>query len=336
MFDDFAESIGSAFVVVDYSEVIKSTTICSFLSFFGFILIMSIYWTTPSVRNKIAFRMVMNLGITSFTMCCARWISYNPDKLDGYLCYIFGALNQFSVLSTICWLIMLRIIVYDLLIAQNYRALFAEKRNYLVSYGIPLLFTLMPALLGLYGSDGITCWISTKTNQLGTLIFYHGPVFLAFGGYTYLFLQLFKKRRQIGNMNEKDKKLILQFRFYSIPLFLMMLVSCVHQIYFIIYPQGSASWVWIMVSVVYQSQTFMIAVIFVLNPSVRSKVRKNIRNGCCWRKEKSDKVYYFSIDSDSRGSGTLGTSFGTSLGSSMGTSGFKNQLKIRVENNDLL
>ena len=80
----------------------------------------------------------------------------------------------------------------------------------------------------------------------------------------------------------------------------------------------------------------MIAVIFVMNRTVRSKFWKSAKHGCCWKKQKknSEMAHYFDIDSDDGGHGTGGRN-SSMRDSSVRDLGAKTSMK-KYLTNDLL
>ncbi|OMJ78973.1 hypothetical protein SteCoe_21100 [Stentor coeruleus] len=139
------------------------------LSLLGSLFVMTAFLVFKSIRS-FSFRLV-------FFMSTADFIHSISLMLPPYnsWCIIQGATLTFSALSSTLWSFCIAFALYNSAIKENMNIKRYQVWFFLISYGLPLILTIIPFVFDSYGPAKGWCWIKKSFEYdliLRTMCFY--------------------------------------------------------------------------------------------------------------------------------------------------------------------
>jgi len=236
--------------------------------------------------------LIFLLALSDFVLSLSAFIKtsdFNSGKTDA-ACVAQGVFMNFAEMSSICWT---TIIAYSIYLSTKTTGITLIPKYYLYffifSYGLPMIFTIIPLFFGGYGPAGAWCWLNTKDLENNAawvwslIIYLFNWLNIAFNIYAvtksirYFRIRTFEV--QEDNLEEANflKNFCIVLKFFPIILVICWLPATINRIY--LFLSGNEN------TFLYTAHAFFANLTGFLNCVVYSYYYKNlIRLWFCGRK----------------------------------------------------
>jgi len=202
-------------------------------------------------------------------------------SFEAAICQISGGLNEYARISSLLWTTVFAYSLYTVL-QTNTLDMRLFRRSIWLCFIFPLIFSLIPLMLGVYGNAVLFCWIeqlnNTTENEILDTLFFYGwfPVILVINT-VYYCKAISLLRRSIPS--DQSKTTFYQLLFYPLILCVCWSVGFVDR-YFIAEKGVNSVPLRTIHVVMIQLQGFMNALIYGLNYAVRTAIKEGVKEYC--------------------------------------------------------
>lgn len=213
------------------------------LSFIGSLFVMTAFLVFKPIRS-FSFRLVFFMSTADFIHSISLML---PSS--GSWCVIQAVTLNYSALSSTLWSFCIAIALYDSAVKENMHIQRWQVWFFLISYGLPLILTIIPLAFDSYGLAKGWCWIKRSFEYdliLRTVCFY----FIIWGVMifnTLVYISVISKlKRDYGNIVEYQSQssiLIKRLATYPIILVVTYLPISIKRIFEIFDEQDLPFWV---------------------------------------------------------------------------------------------
>lgn len=185
-------------------------------SLVGAIFIITAYISLKSIRS-FSFQLVFFMAISDFFHSICLML---PAK--GIYCQIQGPFMEFTSLSSILWSSCIAYSLYNAVILEKPIGEKLLLKYLMLSYGLPLILTIIPAVFRTYNLSGAWCWINSDyiiTVVLRLSCFYvilWIATIFNITVYTKVILKIHKDFKNIIEYHKHNRALIRKLSMYPI------------------------------------------------------------------------------------------------------------------------
>lgn len=171
-------------------------------------IVITVYCIYPNLRNPVTRRIIL--------MSSSDIIVSAAELFPDGLCSIEGMVKQFGITSSICWSLVITMMIYRSVISHSEK--FAESK-YLPEFCVlipSIALTAFPLFFGRYGEAKGWCWIRSEGpgDVLGGLLqglCFYLPLLVSFIVGMVLSVRVIREYKEIENTSSKDLFWLLRF-----------------------------------------------------------------------------------------------------------------------------
>lgn len=257
------------------------------LSILGSIFVCTVYLAFKEIR-VFSYKLVV-------MMCIADSILSLALLLPGYHgfihCQIAAFLNSYGSLSSILWNAIIAYSLYVTVFFQNIDIASKEIHFLVIGFGAPLLVSIVPFFLDMYGEAQGWCWIKDDASDgyefpLGTilrLVTFYIPLWIIIPINLFIYARVIKHIQEeieyTDEQGELRRTLISKLSSYPVMLFICYFPASVKRIYDSIDSDSNAQ-LTLIAGILVSIQGLLNAIIYGLTSTVRVKLFN-----CCRKRQ---------------------------------------------------
>jgi hypothetical protein len=293
----------------------------SALSIAGSLFILICFGAYPSLRS-FSFKLVASLAVTDLLNHVFGFVGPTDTDMAAMnsgtvrisdICYFQAVTESYFNLASVAWVVAIAITLYRGVITRvPQHVLNASYWRYAAAcWGIPIIFTALPAMDSAYGPADGWCWIVDDKAYWWFIQFY-APLWMAAFAITYIYVCIICMLRGIvgrsGTMAVdpavlRIREMISRLKYYPVILVVVWFWASVNRIYEI--SSGKhLFWLIILQRTFSNSQGLFNALVYGCGAAVRKAIWRSIpatmkkRVCCCVRIDRSDPQHIFGFEYD--------------------------------------
>jgi len=188
------------------NTLVTATTVFSFLGSL-FIISSLLFWThghrlgfprnekVNLSKEKIAFRLVFNVGVSDLFYEVSFWFTDPNTPSESHSCRFSGWLQQFGTLSSIMWVTCITYVIHTVVTnPARFESITSDMwKFHAVIWSTSFFTSFLPMTTSSYGQAGGWCWVDSEPAGIfWRFIIFYIPVWAIIGYICYIFYQSYK------------------------------------------------------------------------------------------------------------------------------------------------